>query len=159
MSTPAHNIFTNYILSGLYNDAQKGRGTDLEVKVPKEEGGNASFHLHHNIVAASSEYFATFPEPKLGRIIDDISAKSFSICVKFMYTGEYRDGLSHQNISSILHAAEILVIDGLKQKCVEYLEANLDHSNYIQVIELADQFHIPHLQEVALRYQTENSAR
>ena len=163
MSTAPHTniIFTHSILSGLYNDAQKNRGTDLEVKVPKEEGlpENVSFHLHHNIVAASSEYFATFPEPKLGRIIDDINAKSFSICVKFMYTGEYRDDLSHGNISSILHASEMLVIGELKHKCIEYLETNLDHSNYEQVIELADQFQIPHLKEVASRYQTENSAR
>lgn len=109
--------FRSTLLEGLLGDAQKGQGTDLEVLVPtspatienNDDDGNeesdarnhtSTFHLHHTIVSASSRYFATFPEPRAGRVIEDIDVDSFTICVKFMYTGEYRDSLSHDNVSS-----------------------------------------------------------
>ena len=82
MSTPDN--FKCAVLKGrLYDDAQNGRGTDLEVKVPTgttaadDQEKTKSFHLHHNILAASSRYFTTFPDPKSGRIINDIDTKSF----------------------------------------------------------------------------------
>mmetsp|Transcript_21536 Transcript_21536/g.46834 ORF Transcript_21536/g.46834 Transcript_21536/m.46834 type:complete len:718 (+) Transcript_21536:66-2219(+) len=174
----APDEFRRLVLQGLYYDARKGRGTDLEVIVPNnDDEGNrdnsdnndgkaaaatTSFHLHHTIAATSSRYFATFPEPKVGRVINDVDSETFSICVKFLYMGEhggYREAFTHENIASILHAAELLQIDGLKENCIEYLKQNLDHSNYEQIVELADRFNNPDLKKSALRFQCKNTAR
>jgi len=201
MSSNTPDAFKCKLLEGLLKDAQKGRGTDLEVLIPSksdscsnnnhddrmhddddddddDEGCNArvskeskhaatkiqrsntaSYHLHSTIAAASSKYFATFPTPKTGRIIDDIDSESFSICVQFMYTGEYQKGLSHENVSSVLYAAELLQMDELKVRCLDYLEQNLDHSNYEIVTDLADRYNCAKLKKEALRFQSENSSR
>ena len=177
MATP--DDFRRTVLGGLYKDAQMGRGTDLDVIVPASSDGdeaglvggmdalsptdgnvnNKTFHLHHNIVSASSKYFATFPEPKSGRTISDADSESVEVCIRFMYTGEYTAHLSHANVASVLHASELLQINDLSKKCIDYLEQNLDHDNYELVVELADRFNSPELKKIALRFQTKNSAR
>ena len=85
--------FQNKLIQGLYNDALKGRDTDLQVICPtssdhqssiiidSEHDGvsTATFHLHSLIVSSSSNYFATFPEPKTGRVINDVDAPTFEV--------------------------------------------------------------------------------
>jgi len=117
------------------------------------------FHLHHTIVKTSSHYFATFPEPKVGRIIDDLDSSSFAICVEYMYTGEGYQKITHDNVANVLNAAELLQIDGLKQVCLDYLDMNLDHDNYEQVIELANRYSNEELKESAMRFVSVNSSR
>ena len=102
--------------------------------------------MHSLIVSSSSNYFATFPEPKTGRVINDVDAPTFEVCAKYMYLGECDDELSNDNVASILYASDILQIDGLKLKCMEYLKDNLDHTNYEQVVQFAtEQFGNPQL--------------
>ena len=74
----------------------------------KQQYNTLSYHIHSTIAATSSKYFTTLPNPKTGRIIDNIDSDSFSICFQFMYTGEYQKRLSHKNVSSVLHASELL---------------------------------------------------
>lgn len=203
MSLP--DYFRRNLLEGLYEDSQNGRGTDLEVLVPagrnsiegnhkgtpdgssnddctetNDDGGDGdervSFHLHSTIVAASSAYFETFPEPKAGRVIDDLDAETFSICVRYMYTGragemdcrpcgagwsdkEYRERLGDENVASVLYAAELLQIADLKKKCICYLKEHLSHSNYQPIIELADRFNSPELKKQAKLFQVDASNR
>ena len=172
--------FSCNVLGRLYDDARNGRGTDLEVLVPvaraKNEASSSTnnnindevdestkkFHLHHIIVAASSRYFATFPEPKIGRVIDDIDADTFSYCVEFMYRGDTREcngSIRNDNVTSILYAAEMLQIDELKKKCFEFLEDYLQWCNHEQVVKLADQYNNPDLKKSAQRFLSENPTR
>eukprot|EP00956_Cyclotella_meneghiniana_P011648 scaffold16392_cov40-Cyclotella_meneghiniana.AAC.2 len=165
--TAPYEYRTN-LLETLYRNALKGEGTDLEVTVPNTENDaeekRRTFHLHHPIVAASSKYFATFPTPK-SRTIDEFDSESFAICLKFMYLGHCQrhdhagEMLERDNVASVLHCADVLQVDGLKAECIEFLEDHLDHSNYDQVIELAEKFNSTHLKNCALRFKTENSGR
>eukprot|EP00956_Cyclotella_meneghiniana_P011650 scaffold16392_cov40-Cyclotella_meneghiniana.AAC.4 len=165
--TAPHEYRTN-LLETLYRNALKGEGTDLEVTVPNTENEaeekSRTFHLHHTIVAASSKYFATFPTPK-SRTIDEFDSESFAICLKFMYLGHCQrhdhagEMLERDNVASVLHCADVLQVDGLKAECIEFLEDHLDHSNYDQVLELAEKFNSSHLKNCALRFKTENSGR
>eukprot|EP00956_Cyclotella_meneghiniana_P024737 scaffold50088_cov49-Cyclotella_meneghiniana.AAC.5 len=165
--TAPHEYRTN-LLETLYRNALKGEGTDLEVTVPNTENDaeekSRTFHLHHTIVAVSSKYFATFPTPK-SRTIDEFDSESFAICLKFMYLGHCQrhdyagEMLERDNVASVLHCADVLQVDGLKAECIEFLEDHLDHSNYDQVVELAEKFNSSHLKNCALRFKTENSGR
>ena len=123
------------------NDGAVSGDDDIEEAKPK----TVKFHLHHMIVLSSSSYFRTFPEPKTGRVINDVDADSFKICVRFMYLGECDGKLTHDNVASVLNAAELLQIDELKKHCMEYLEHHLEHSNYEQVVELAERYNNPQL--------------
>ena len=60
-----------------------------------------------------------------------------------MYLGDCSKELSHGTVVSVLRVADILQLDGLNQKCIEYSEQNLDHSNYEHVVKLADRFNSP----------------
>ena len=172
---PTPYEYRTNILETLYRNALKGEGTDLEVIVPRSppkyynieddaEEKTRTFHLHHTIVAASSKYFATFPTPK-SRTIDEFDSESFAICLKFIYLGHCErhdrawEMLERDNVASVLHCADVLQVDGLKAECIEFLEDHLDHSNYDQVLELAEKFNSSHLKNCALRFKTENSGR
>eukprot|EP00956_Cyclotella_meneghiniana_P023395 scaffold45565_cov40-Cyclotella_meneghiniana.AAC.2 len=174
MRTTAEEYRSN-LLETLYRHALKGEGTDLEVTVPRSppkyyniesdaEKKSRTFHLHHTIVAVSSKYFATFPTPK-SRTIDEFDSESFAICLKFMYLGHSQrhdfawEMLERDNVASVLHCADVLQVDGLRAECIEFLEDHLDHSNYDQVLELAEKFNSTHLKNCALRFKTENSGR
>jgi len=139
------------------------------VKVPAVTSNNddidgttcnlTTFHLHHTIVKTSSHYFATFPEPKVGRTINDLDSSSFAICVEYMYTGEGYQKITHDNVANVLNAVELLQIDGLKQVCLDYLDMNINHDNYEQVVTLADRYNSEELKESAMRFESVNSSR
>ena len=118
-----------------------------------------TFHLHHTIVKTSSHYFATFPEPKVGRTINDLDSSSFAICVEYMYTGEGYQKITHDNVANVLNAAELLQIDGLKQVCLDYLDMNINHDNYEQIIDLASRYNSEELKQSAMRFESVNSSR
>ena len=157
------DAFRKNILLALYNDASKGVGTDIQVLIPAGKGNHAkqkfvTFHLHGSIASTSSDYFAKFPEPKEGRVIDDIDSNAFALCVKYMYLGDCED-LSHDNVAAVLDATALLQMKDLKQKCIDYLDSCLDHANYIMVMKLADRFNALDLKKNAQRFQTENTSR
>ena len=122
------------------------------------------FQLHYCIASISSDYFRKFPYPLKGRKIDEIQSNIFEICLDFMYSGslisndgEYR--LSHENVSSVLAAAQLLGIHDLSTICFQYLKQSLDYSNHATVKEIAIQFHNMDLLQKALRFSSRNDAR
>jgi hypothetical protein len=164
---PTPGEYCRNLLQKLYLNAIRGDGTDLEVTVPVSESGETkTFHLHHTIAAASSKYFATFPTPS-SRAINEIDAVGFGICVKFVYLGHCNRlhnircelQLTRENVAAVFHCADFLQIDALTAECIEFLDHILDHSNYEQVVELAEKFNCNALKESALRFQSESSAR
>ena len=62
-----------------------------------------------------------------------------------MYLGDCEGKLSHDNVASVMNASELLQIEDLKQRCIEYLEHILDQKNYQEVVKLAEQFNEPQL--------------
>jgi hypothetical protein len=162
--TPSPNAYRKSLLKGLYQKALKGDGTDLEVSVPASDEAEAkTFHLHYNIVAESSKYFATFPTPK-SRTISEVDSDSLSLCMQFVYLGDLNDAecahkLTHDNVAAVLHCADILQIDTLTNLCIMYLQHNLDHSNYEQVVAIADRLNHTELKKYAGYFQTEHSGR
>jgi hypothetical protein len=129
----------DFLLSQLYQDAIKATNTDLEVRCPTgsvEATGLKSFNLHYCVASLCSDYFKTFPEPRTGRIIDEIEAHIFLICLQFMYCRAVE--LSHETVSSVLVAAELLALPGLTKMCFEYLQHNLDYTNHESVISIAE---------------------
>eukprot|EP00978_Attheya_sp_CCMP212_P040135 scaffold215917_cov58-Attheya_sp.AAC.1 len=147
------------LLERLYLDARKGRnGADLQVQCPSVEDPDKlqTFYLHLSIASSCSGYFATFPEPQ-SRVIQEIDAEMFDMCRKFMYLGDVE--VDHSTVSSLLAAAQLFLLVDLSAICFDYLEQNIDHSNYKTVIELADHFHNAELRHTALRYSVPNVAR
>jgi len=143
-----------------------------------------TFYLHSCVVSISSDYFRTFPTPCKGRKLEEISSKTFETCLDFMYTGQLnsRRGtcknkskiscsgqkqnesmkssfLTHDTISFVLAASKLLGIHNLSEKCFEYLELHLNHSNHLDIQEIAQQFHNKALEYKALRYSSQNFAR
>jgi hypothetical protein len=106
------DAYRQSLLKALYQKALKGDGTDLEVSVPaSDEAAAKTSHLHYNIVAESSKYFATFPTPISGTI-NEVDSDAFSLCMQFMYLGDVNDAecvheLTHDNVAELCCTAPI----------------------------------------------------
>ena len=148
----SHNV-----LLQLYTQSKRGQGTDLEVRCPNDtpcaDGSTyTTFHLHSLIVSCSSDYFARFPEPRIGRIIQEIDSKTFHVCLEFMYLGEVK--VTHDTVADLLHAAELLAITKISDACFAYLRKNLCRENHETVRELAETFQNPSLVAASQRFLT-----
>lgn len=129
------------LIDRLYSKSKKGDGTDVEVQCPKRlhETECETFHLHSNIAAEMSDYFAKIIIPHNGRVIQEVDAPTFEICVRYMYL-EMVDKVTCDNVASVLAAADFLQMERLKKACFDFLEDNLDQANFETVKDIAEQF-------------------
>jgi speckle-type POZ protein len=72
--------------------------------------------------------------------IEDIEGEVMLEMVRFLYTGEIENMKDHAK--NLLYAAEKYKIDALKMKCVESLSQNLDSSNVLETLLLADRYNM-----------------
>jgi hypothetical protein len=149
------------LLKRLYAKHKTGKGTDLEVACPKVLGEPAlqSFHLHGCIAAEASDYFGNIFIPRNGRVIQEVDAATFQLCVDFMYLQDQDAGVNHDNVASVLAAAAFLCMKDLTRACFDYLDRHLDNDNHETVKELAEQFDNPVLAEKSNRFATPNNTR
>lgn len=106
------------------------------------------FHAHRNILAASSPYFlGLFTSELNGVNMDDVvqvvELEGFGEIImddllNYIYTGEAR--LTEENIRELVFAADFLLINDLKTKGSEFMEANLTPDNCLSVRAFAERY-------------------
>ena len=147
------------LIERLYSNCKEAKGTDLEVECPKKlhEPELETFHLHSCIVAESSDYFAKIIIPHRGRNIQEVDSPTFEIILRYMYLE--RLDVTPENVASVLAAADFLQMENLKKACFDYLEQNLDQSNYETVKDIAGQFRNVALVQKADKFASLDSAQ
>lgn len=96
------------------------RFTDVSIKCQ-----NQVFRCHRLVLAAASEYFDTmfdgrFKESHLEEIpLPDINCASFKEVLRFAYTGDVV--ITNNNVFNLLCGSEVLRINFIEGKCVQYL--------------------------------------
>ncbi|KAK3753602.1 hypothetical protein QZH41_004183 [Actinostola sp. cb2023] len=113
------------------------------------------FHAHRAVLAASSDYFkalftTAMVEKNTDRINLDVSAFIVEELLTFLYTG--KTALRDDNVKELLIAADYLVLDELKSKCVDYLTSVLSFDNCIEVLSLSTHCNCPILREKVHSY-------
>ncbi|XP_064115334.1 gigaxonin-like isoform X2 [Macrobrachium nipponense] len=104
------------------------------------------------ILAAGCPYFKalfTFEEEvqhgvhSTAEPVLDITVQSFEIILNYIYTGKI--SLDNDNIQDILQASDLLLMNDLKELCIQYLMMKTDVDNCLGIYQFAQQFSCPRL--------------
>ena len=102
---------------------------------------NQKFPAHKNVLAASSDYFLTMfttdmkekSDPVVK--IETITARAMKEALNCIYTGNFE--INNEIISEVLHAASLMQLDYMLEKCEYYMGNNLwDCSLYFELATL-----------------------
>ena len=91
-----------------------------------------------------------FRNEKKDRIEMNISADTLRMVVRTLYTGKTE--INIDNVQDMLEASNYLQIKDLNEKCVDFMARNLDVSNCVEVLVLADQLSVDRLLQEAINY-------
>ena len=91
-----------------------------------------------------------FRNEKKDRIEMNISADTLRMVVRTLYTGKTE--INIDNVQDLLEASNYLQIKDLNEKCVDFMARNLDISNCVEVLVLADQLSVDRLLQEAINY-------
>jgi len=106
---------------------------------------------HKIILAAHSEYFkGMFRSEKKDSIDMTMSKATLKNIVSSLYTG--RAEVNINNVQDLLEASNYLQIKDLNSRCVDFMARNLDHTNCVAVLKLADALSIDRLSQEAIDY-------
>ena len=137
-----------------YNDKfvalwREGRLTDFSACAEGVE-----FKVHRVVLASSSEYFLKLFESGLGdasgviHSLEDMPSKALEALLAFVYEGKCE--IDEGQLIEVLKASNRLVVDALKDACVDAIGARLAPSNALDAWRLADTFTLPALKKAAV---------
>lgn len=106
---------------------------------------------HKLILAAQSEYFkGMFRAEKKDKIEMKMNKATLKNIVSSLYTG--RTEINTANVQDLLEASNYLQIKDLTSRCVDFMARNLDTSNCVEVLRLADTLSIDRLVQEAIDF-------
>ena len=115
----------------------------------------SKFQLIETFLAAASPFFYTlllsvFDDSKRDKIhIKDVSGQILQELVEYLYTSKIPP-ITEDNIQNILGAADMLQLDGVIERCDDFLKMKLKSSNCLFTYALADRYRPYELKESAL---------
>ena len=124
-----------------------------DVTLVSNEGGEV--RAHRVILAAQSDYFkGMFRNEKKERIDMNMTTETLKIIVKTLYTGQ--TDIHIENVQDLLEASNYLQAKELNVKCIEFMIRNLDVSNCVAVLKLADQLSLERLLQDSINFIGDN---
>ena len=113
---------------------------------------------HRVILAAQSDYFkGMFRNEKKERIDMNMTTETLRVIVKTLYTGQ--TDINIDNVQDLLEASNYLQAKELNMKCIEFMIRNLDVSNCVAVLKLADQLSLERLLQDSINFIGDNFQR
>ncbi|KAJ8982131.1 hypothetical protein NQ317_002858 [Molorchus minor] len=143
----------NKILVGLNTLRKKEQLLDITLVVE----GNI-FKAHRAVLAACSDYFrAMFTdnmlEAKQSEIcLNGITARGFQQVLEYAYTS--RIFLSLDNVQDILQTASHIQVIPVVRACSNYLEAQIDVDNCVDMVTIAETYSLNQLQNTVYRFMS-----
>ena len=105
---------------------------------------NNEVKSHKIILASQTKYFeGLFRQQNTDQIQLDFDSDAVRPCIRYLYTGEI--SVTGDSVQDILVVANYLIIPKIVKICVNYILANMDVTNCIDILNLGDQFNIPEI--------------
>jgi len=112
---------------------------------------NGEVKAHKVILAAQSDFFkGMFRNEKKDRIEMNMTTETLKNVVKTLYTGH--TDINIENVQDLLEASNYLQAKELNNKCIEFMIRNLDVSNCVAVLKLADQLTLERLLQESINF-------
>lgn len=150
-------IHARELLLGLNNLRQKWDLCDVELRV-----GKTHIPAHRAVLSACSDYFASMFTRDLiesrKSVIDmkDVDEGALRMLVDFVYTGKVN--VTPSNVQTVLPAADLLQLSGVKEACEVFLAEQLHPSNALGIAKFADTYSCFELHRRAKEYVDEHFA-
>ena len=137
------------------------RYTDVKITITTEQEATPPVHFfaHKDVLVARSPVLAKMFEHNLQEsttssiTVSDIEPEVLKEVLAYIYTNQVPRVSTMA--SSLLYAAEKYELDGLKVRCEQFLSYNLQVSNAVQTLQLAQTYNASQLKENALRFIVE----
>ena len=132
--------------------------SDVKIAITAEQEAAPPVHFfaHESVLVARSPVFAKMFEHNLQEsatssiTVSDIRPEVFKEALSFIYTNQ----VPHLNTMApqLLYAAEKYQLDDLKARCEQFLSYNLQVSNAIETLQLAQAYNASQLKDNASRF-------
>nr|XP_039249322.1 uncharacterized protein LOC120327012 isoform X2 [Styela clava] len=128
-SEPSHG---DLVLSSLCDLKDQDIVRDFTINV-----GDESFIVHRAVLAACSEYFRsmfkhdTKERQESAVYMEDVKAEAVKECIDYMYSGNA--DITVDTAGDILHAASLMQLEKLTEKCFEKIEDSLNSENCFKI--------------------------
>jgi len=119
--------------------------------------GNEKFYCHKNILSARCEVFKNMLAPHTSESenntieIKEVPPEAVESMLKYIYNGEVLED-PVKLTPDLLNAAEMYLLDHLKEACVKSLIENLEVSSCISTFIMAGRFNSSNLKEVVMQF-------
>ena len=139
-------------------------------KVRVEEGadvtvvcGEDTYHLHADLLAAKSRFFATaldiaMVEKQEGKVVvKGVKPETFKKIVCYMYEGTLEEGEKGMDLGEMLEAADWFDMEELKEDICDKVKGNINAANVLAIGNLADTFNAERLVQACVRFLMEEA--
>lgn len=142
---------TNTLLHGLNELRLKDQLLDITLQA---EGRN--FQAHRAVLASCSDYFrAMFTDPMKEStqnliILNGVTAIGIDLLLEYAYTSKLELNLS--NVQDVLSASSHVQLESVVEACSNYLQAQLDLENCVDLVTIAETYSLTKLQQKVYRF-------
>ncbi|XP_037514719.2 kelch-like protein 10 [Rhipicephalus sanguineus] len=120
------------------------------------DGGQ--FRAHRGFLCALSPVFQALFSVEYGGLCDvmlhNVTASTMGALLGYYYSNKL--GLSEDNVTDVLAAADMLLMDEARNLCLQYMLRNLSIENCLGMAALAQWYHCPNFSRAVLSYVREH---
>ena len=125
--------------------------------------GEDTYHLHADLLAAKSRFFATaldiaMVEKQEGKVVvKGVKPETFKKVVGYMYEEKLEEGEEGMDLGEMLEAADWFDMEELKEDIFNKVKGNLNTANVLAIGNLADTFNAERLVQACVRFLVEEA--
>ena len=128
-----NGTFLSRMRSYIMNSSEDKHFYDFEIKC----GDNVVIKAHKIVLASQTKYFeGLLRQEETDFVHLDFSGETMKTILQYLYTGDVE--ISGENVQDLLMAANYLLITDLVSHCIKYILWNIDLSNCVEILNLAD---------------------
>ena len=128
-----NGTFLSRMRSYIMNSSEDKHFYDFEIKC----GDNVVIKAHKIVLASQTKYFeGLLRQEETDFVRLEFSGETVKTIVQYLYTGGLE--ITGENVQDLLMAANYLLITDLVSHCTKYILWNIDLSNCVEILNLAD---------------------
>ena len=120
--------------------------------------GEDTYHLHSDLLAAKSRFFATalniaMVEKREGKVVvKGVKPETFKKVVGYMYEEKLQEEEEEMDLGEMLEAADRFDMEELKEDIFDKVKGDIDAANVLAIGNLADAFNAEQLLQACVRF-------
>jgi len=125
--------------------------------------GEDTYHLHADLLAAKSRFFATaldiaMVEKREGKVVvKEVKPETFKKVVGYMYEEKLEDEEEGMDLGELLEAADRFDMEELKEDIFDKVKGDINTTNVLTIGNLADTFNARRLLQACVQFLVEQA--